>query len=135
MSLYKKIKKKLLKRITSILTEIKKEKNYKNFKREWNTYSPEKKAALLTMSQWLNNPDPYAKINDGITYDDRRKPIPDKVKMFVWQRDRGKCVKCGSPENLEFDHIIPVSKGGSDTERNIQLLCEKCNRVKKDNVV
>jgi len=65
----------------------------------------------------------------------RRKPIPDDVKMFVWQRDSGKCVKCGSRENLEFDHIIPLSKGGSNTARNIQLLCEKCNREKHDNLV
>jgi 5-methylcytosine-specific restriction endonuclease McrA len=59
-----------------------------------------------------------------------RQPIPDDVKMFVWQRDGGRCVKCGSQENLEYDHIIPVSKGGSNTARNIQLLCEKCNRTK-----
>lgn len=63
-----------------------------------------------------------------------RQPIPDEVKIFVWQRDSGKCVKCGGRENLEYDHIIPVSKGGSNTERNIQLLCEKCNRSKKDNI-
>ena len=58
----------------------------------------------------------------------KRQPIPDDVKMFVWQRDGGRCVQCGSQENLEYDHIIPVSKGGSNTARNIQLLCEKCNR-------
>jgi len=63
-----------------------------------------------------------------------RKPIPDDVQIFVWNRDGGKCVKCGSQENLEFDHIIPVSKGGSNTARNIQLLCETCNR-KKSNVI
>lgn len=64
----------------------------------------------------------------------RREPIPDNVMSFVWQRDGGKCVKCGNQEKLEFDHIIPVSKGGSNTKRNIQLLCENCNRSKKDNI-
>jgi len=59
-----------------------------------------------------------------------RTPIAEAVRLFVWQRDGGKCVKCGSQESLEFDHIIPVSKGGSSTERNIQLLCEPCNRAK-----
>jgi hypothetical protein len=60
----------------------------------------------------------------------RRERIPDSVRLFVWQRDQGKCVKCGGAEKLEFDHIIPIAKGGSNTERNIQLLCEQCNRAK-----
>jgi uncharacterized protein YozE (UPF0346 family) len=60
----------------------------------------------------------------------RRQGIPREVKNAVWRRDRGCCVECGSKEHLEYDHIIPHSKGGSDTERNIQLLCMKCNREK-----
>jgi hypothetical protein len=56
--------------------------------------------------------------------------IPPAVKLAVWRRDQGKCVQCGSKEKLEYDHIIPISKGGSNTERNVQLLCEKCNREK-----
>ena len=64
-----------------------------------------------------------------------RQAIPDEVKIFVWQRDKGKCVKCGSNKNLEFDHIIPLSLGGSNTARNIQLLCEDCNREKGGNLV
>jgi Holliday junction DNA helicase RuvB len=64
-----------------------------------------------------------------------RQSIPDDVKMFVWQRDRGCCAKCSRQENLEYDHIIPISKGGSNTARNIQLLCEKCNRSKSANIV
>jgi 5-methylcytosine-specific restriction endonuclease McrA len=59
-----------------------------------------------------------------------REPIPESVRLFVWQRDRGQCVKCGSRERLEFDHIIPIIVGGSNTERNLQLLCESCNRSK-----
>lgn len=63
-----------------------------------------------------------------------RQPIPDDVRIFVWQRDKGRCVICGSQENLEYDHVIPVSKGGSNTARNIQLLCEKHNRSKGANL-
>ncbi|MCK5024427.1 MAG: HNH endonuclease [Thermoplasmata archaeon] len=60
--------------------------------------------------------------------------IPSNVKMAVWRRDGGKCVECESKEKLEYDHIIPISKGGSNTERNIQLLCEKCNRKKATHI-
>lgn len=63
-----------------------------------------------------------------------RVPIPDDVQILVWNRDGGKCVKCGSQEFLEFDHIIPFSKGGSNSARNIQLLCQKCNRTKLDKI-
>ena len=61
--------------------------------------------------------------------------IPKSVKLEVWRRDEGSCVECGSKEKLEYDHIIPVSKGGSNTSRNVQLLCETCNRKKSANVV
>lgn len=64
-----------------------------------------------------------------------RKSLPNSVKLLVWERDRGQCVKCGRDEELEFDHIIPVSKGGSNTEKNIQLLCAACNRSKGANLV
>lgn len=60
----------------------------------------------------------------------RSRTISQSVKDKVWNRDGGKCVECGSNENLEFDHIIPHSKGGANTYRNIQLLCEPCNRSK-----
>ena len=60
----------------------------------------------------------------------RSRTISQSVKDKVWNRDGGKCVQCSSNENLEFDHIIPHSKGGANTYRNIQLLCEPCNRSK-----
>lgn len=64
----------------------------------------------------------------------KRETIPQHVKDKVWQRDNGMCVDCGSKEKLEFDHIIPFSKGGSSSYRNLQLLCEPCNRKKHDNL-
>jgi Holliday junction resolvasome RuvABC ATP-dependent DNA helicase subunit len=63
-----------------------------------------------------------------------RHAIPSSVRMEVWRRDGGKCVKCGGRERLEYDHIIPIAKGGSNTARNIELLCENCNRSKSDRI-
>ena len=60
--------------------------------------------------------------------------ISPKTKNEVWQRDRGRCIQCGSNEKLEYDHVIPISKGGSNTTRNIQLLCENCNRRKSSKI-
>ena len=62
-----------------------------------------------------------------------RQPVPKDVQREVWRRDQGRCVECGSKENLHFDHIIPDALGGGTTARNIQLLCEKCNLRKSDN--
>lgn len=64
----------------------------------------------------------------------QRNKIPESVRNAVWRRDRGQCAECGSRENLEFDHIIPVSKGGGNTVRNIELLCENCNRKKSSKI-
>ena len=63
-----------------------------------------------------------------------RESIPKEIMNQVWNRDGGKCVQCGSQENLEFDHIIPYSKGGATTYRNLQLLCQKCNREKSNKI-
>ena len=63
-----------------------------------------------------------------------RTRIPESVRIEVWRRDGGKCAICGSRESLEYDHIIPVSKGGGNTARNIELLCEKHNRSKGANI-
>ncbi len=60
--------------------------------------------------------------------------IPSCVRREVWRRDKGRCVNCGSRRNLEYDHIIPFSEGGSNTARNIELLCEECNRKKSNNI-
>lgn len=67
---------------------------------------------------------------------ERQRVIPTRVKLEVWKRDGGKCVKCGAKEELHFDHIIPYSKGGTSLKtENIQLLCAKHNIQKGDKIV
>jgi Ftsk gamma domain/HNH endonuclease len=72
--------------------------------------------------------------NEFNNEDTRREPIPQDVMDKVWNRDKGKCVQCGNQEHLEFDHIIPFSKGGATTYRNLQILCKKCN-IEKSNKI
>jgi hypothetical protein len=64
----------------------------------------------------------------------KRDPIPEDVKLLVWARDGGACVRCGSKKELHFDHIIPVAKGGGNNEANIQILCQPCNLKKADKI-
>jgi hypothetical protein len=60
-----------------------------------------------------------------------RRIIPSRVKLEVWLRDAGKCVKCGATDELHFDHIIPFSRGGASiTVDNVQLLCARHNLAK-----
>ncbi|MCZ8373099.1 HNH endonuclease signature motif containing protein [Phocaeicola sp. KGMB11183] len=64
----------------------------------------------------------------------KRPPIPKEVVDAVWNRDGGRCVYCGSTENLHLDHIIPFSKGGDTSVENLQLLCQKCNLQKSNKI-
>jgi len=54
--------------------------------------------------------------------------IPEAVRNEVWRRDRGRCVICGSKENLAFDLLNSDSEGGSSPARNLHLLCQTCKR-------
>jgi 5-methylcytosine-specific restriction endonuclease McrA len=48
------------------------------------------------------------------------------------------CTSCGSPGTaanpLTIDHIVPLSKGGSNARENLMVLCYRCNRTKSDAV-
>ena len=85
-----------------------------------------------------------------------RSENPEKVRLYCRQRrariigaegqhtevdiaellkaQKGKCAACKTDirKCFQVDHIIPLSKNGSDARRNLQLLCPFCNRSKKD---
>jgi hypothetical protein len=57
--------------------------------------------------------------------------IPRSVLLRIVRRDNYLCQICGRhlrDDEIEFDHIIPISKGGSTEEQNLRLTCIECNR-------
>lgn len=72
-------------------------------------------------------------VRDGIVcvhnrFKAKRESLPPSVRREVLAD--GPCKACGSSDDLEVDHIIPLSRGGWDTIDNLQPLCFRCNRSK-----
>lgn len=57
-----------------------------------------------------------------------KRYISAAVKKAVFERDKGKCRKCGGTKLIQYDHIIPFSQGGTTTSENLRLLCFGCNQ-------
>jgi hypothetical protein len=50
----------------------------------------------------------------------------------VKRRQRLRCGFCGRKKFLTIDHIVPLSRGGTNSYCNIQALCQSCNSSKGD---
>lgn len=48
------------------------------------------------------------------------------------KKHQGKCFYCATTEKITKDHVIPVSKGGSDNITNIVPACVSCNSKKNN---
>ncbi len=56
-------------------------------------------------------------------------------RALIYKRDRNTCQYCGSTTRLTIDHVIPRSKGGTDTWENLVVACSKCNTEKSDKLL
>ena len=54
-----------------------------------------------------------------------------KLRDFVFSRSNGKCSYCGK-QAQEIDHIVPRSKGGTDSVNNLTATCRSCNEKKSN---
>ena len=59
--------------------------------------------------------------------DERRLLRKEKARLL---RENSCCAICGRTEDLELDHVIPVTAGGGNDKGNLQLLCFACHRKK-----
>ena len=63
----------------------------------------------------------------------RRRPVVQFTRANIYARDDFRCQYCGNefePEDLTFDHVVPVAHGGTRGWTNIVTACEPCNRKK-----
>lgn len=61
-------------------------------------------------------------------YIKRKSLSPSKRNVF--ERDEYTCQYCGSKRNLTIDHVLPISRGGENTWKNMVTCCWKCNNIK-----
>ena len=85
--------------------------------------------SIVSAAIGLHNQSITKKLSDAPS-----RHISRNVRQRVWTTYGGQCADCGAKDYLEFDHVIPVAKGGSNDEMNVQLLCRRCNLKKNDNI-
>jgi len=62
----------------------------------------------------------------------KRKPLRSSEIIAAMAKSDGKCVACKTTEDLQVDHIMPVSRGGTNDIDNLQMLCRDCNASKRN---
>jgi 5-methylcytosine-specific restriction endonuclease McrA len=63
----------------------------------------------------------------------KKRPVVQFTRANIYARDEFACQYCAKtfePEDLTFDHVVPVAQGGRRGWTNIVSACEPCNRRK-----
>lgn len=100
----------------------------------WKLANPERKKA--NEAKWRRNNPELARNISRNAYTTRRRRAVGKLskgieaKLFALQR--GKCACCGLSlgKNYHVDHVMPLARGGTNTDDNVQLLRQSCNAQK-----
>jgi 5-methylcytosine-specific restriction endonuclease McrA len=107
--------------------------------KEWREKNPEK--AKENRRNWAKNNPEKNKISHINNLTKRRKAV-GSFTLGEWELVKKQygntCPACNKPEpiiKLTVDHIIPLSKGGSNWIENIQPLCGPCNTRKFTKII
>ena len=109
---------------------------WRNDYRRW-YYQENKDRINERRNAWLSD------TGKGVEYIERRRALKQAAHGDFTAEDfqrlvdylGGFCLSCGSYDKLTPDHIIPLSRGGSNCISNIQPLCRSCNCSKGASIV
>ena len=98
--------------------------------REW--YAANRERALATAAAWRSaHPDRVRDRKAIRRARERGAPVVERIyRARVWERDGGRCHICGrkaDPRSWHLDHIIPLSRGGEHSYRNVAVSHPTCN--------
>jgi len=114
-------------------------KERREYARKWAMENAELRAAF--QSEWREkNPDYAAnhKANNRHLYkvyaNRRRNRLASGVlsagivtRLYALQKGRCACCSCPLDDSFHLDHIVPLCRGGENTDNNVQLLTAGCN--------
>jgi len=108
----------------------------RTYRKNWRLRNPEKAKACRMSWYWQNT-------NTYLEYNHKRRAMQHKNTVgkvdldFILIRDCGICHLCNiaiNRDDLEFDHIVPIAKGGAHSNDNIAVSHRHCNRTKSAKV-
>lgn len=99
-------------------------REYDRRRREKN---PEKAAARLEALTAKQAYKDASRTNRRSRVRGNRGTVTGAALQSVKDRARGRCANCGKRRKLEYDHIVPLARGGRHDAKNLQMLCRPCN--------
>src|SRR5690606_35763415 len=88
-------------------------------------------ALELVDGDWVSgNWSRYQEVDGTATL--RQRARRERLRTGKHWAEGKSCEVCGSTEDLTRDHIVPVSRGGTNDPANLRTLCRRCNRARKN---
>lgn len=96
--------------------------------------TPEERSKLIELCE-LKTCEYVDRYENRIGVKNNRNPISGSLRYEIVAKSKGICAACGATSQtrpLDVDHIVPVNVGGTNDPSNLQVLCSRCNREKRD---
>ena len=115
---------------------------WKKYDRSWEKTEQGREVNRIAKKKYRQTPKGKIAIRNGhVTYRSTLKKMVGKFTLAEWnlllRKHNYVCAnsKCENDSNLEADHIIPISKGGTNLIQNVQPLCRSCNARKSNKII